>query len=121
MYNRELVEFLLPAVWDPDAHLGMIQPFAPPADMPRGSTNKATGNTLYAHLVDIRDAWRRTDLTTKERQTILLRFGVDLTEKEVGAMQGVSQQAISVRLFTGIGKIVAQLNGDEFSEELDAA
>jgi DNA-directed RNA polymerase specialized sigma24 family protein len=121
-YTRELVEFLLPAVWDPFAHLGMIQPTAPEHDMPRGSTNKAHGNTLYAHLVDIRDAWRRTtELTPKERRALLLRFGLDLTEQEVGRHEGVTKQTISTRLFTGVGKLVAQLNGTEFSEELDAA
>jgi len=120
-YNRELVELLLPAVWDPFSVYGMPVPQAAPVDMPRGSANKAHGNTLYAHLADIHHGWRKTELTLKERRALLLRFGSDWTEKEIGRHEGVSQQAISARLFTGVGKIVAELNGGEFSEDELAA
>ncbi|TCC19985.1 sigma factor-like helix-turn-helix DNA-binding protein [Kribbella sindirgiensis] len=116
-YDRALVEHLLPTLWDPGAVYGVPVPTAPPADMPKGSTNKKEGNVLFAHLADIRAGWFETDLTDNERRALLLRFGLDWTESEIATNQGTSQSRISVRLYTGVGKIVAQLNGGEFVED----
>ena len=76
MYDRELVERLLPAVWDEAAVYGIPVPQAPPQDMPRGSVNPAHGNTLYAHLADIHAGWEKTDLNQKKRQALLVHFGL---------------------------------------------
>lgn len=124
-YTRELVESLIPAIWDEDYCYGIRVENAPDADMPRGSTNKATGNTLGAHIADIKRAWEKTDLTAEEKQAILLCHGLDWTQRDAGYKLGVSQQAVSHRLYTGIGKMVAFLNGGVFyemtGEELEAA
>ncbi len=115
-YDRALVEQLLFTVWDPAAVYGVPAPQAPPADMPRGSVNKKEGNTLFAHLADMNTGWQKTELRREERQVLLLRHGLDLTETEIGKILGRPQQTVSYQIFTGIGKIVAQLNGSEFSE-----
>jgi len=57
-YDRELVERLLPAVWDESYAYGMEAPLAPPPGMPRAKADPSKGNTLWAHLSDIRTAWR---------------------------------------------------------------
>lgn len=108
-YDRALVEHLLPTLWDPDAVFGVPVPSAPPADMPRGSVNKKEGNTLWAHLADIRTGWDQTELSIKERRALILRYGMDWTEIEIAKNQHTSQPRISVRLYTGVGKIVAHL------------
>jgi predicted DNA-binding protein (UPF0251 family) len=121
-YTRESVESLLPAVWDESYAYGMPQrDDAPDPDMPKGSTNKARGNNLSAYIADIKSGWEKTPLTLKERRALLLAYGLGWTQKDIAFNQGVSQQAISRRIETAVGKIVARLNGgyyyDPSSEE----
>ncbi|GAB3830323.1 hypothetical protein [Kribbella italica] len=115
-YTREMVEQLLPMLWDPDAVWGAKAPQAPPQDMPRATPNKKEGNTLYAHLADMNTGWEKAELTLKERRAIFLHYGLDWSEKDVAYNQEISPQGINVRLFTGVGKLVAHLNGGEFTE-----
>lgn len=117
-YNRELVERLLFTVWDRDAVYGVPVPQAPPADMPRAASNKKESNTLYAHLADMNTGWEKTDLRREERQSLFLRFALDMTEQEIGRILSRPQQTVSYQIFAGIGKIVAQLNGGVFSEAM---
>ncbi|MFB6726343.1 hypothetical protein ACFCV3_39610 [Kribbella sp. NPDC056345] len=119
-YDRALVEHLLPTLWAPDAVFGVPVPSAPPADMPRGSVSQKEGNTLWTHLADIRTGWTDTGLTVNERRALVLRYGMDWTETEIAKNQRTSQSRISVRLYTDVGKIVANLNGGEFVVSLVA-
>lgn len=112
LYDRQLVESLLPAVWDPSFAYGVRVENAPDPDMPRGTVNKATGNTLGAHIADIKLAWEGAPLYRGERQALFLTYAVDWTQAEAGYCLGVTQQAISSRLYSGVGKVVAYLNGD---------
>lgn len=112
-YDRELVEALMPAVWDESYCYGMRMENAPDADMPRGSINKATGNTLAAHIADIKTGWEKAPLTDRERRALLLGYGFDWQVTEIAFNQGVTKQTISERLASGVGKIVATLNGQE--------
>lgn len=112
LYTRELVEQLLPAVWDESFAYGMRSENAPDADMPRGAANKATGGTLAAHIADIKWGWKRAPLTPNERRAILLSYGFDVTQVTASRILGVSQSSISNWLYSGVGKIVARLNGD---------
>lgn len=111
-YDRELVEALVPGIWDEAYCYGMQVENAPDHDMPRGSTNKATGNVLAAHLADIRSAWKRAPLSLGEKQAIFLVVGQDWTQGEAGRHLNVPQRTISHRVYTGVGKLVALLNGD---------
>jgi predicted DNA-binding protein (UPF0251 family) len=112
-YTRELVESLIPAVWDESYCYGMRVENAPDGDMPRASANKATGNTLAAHIADIKTGWAKAPLSVEEQRAVLLCYGMDWTQSDAAYNQGVSQQTISNRLYVGIGKIVATLNGDD--------
>lgn len=120
MYSRDLVEQLLPAVWDETYAYGMPKAAtAPSEDMPKGSVNKSHGNTLFAHLADIKTGWEAPDLSIAERQAVLLHYGLDLIEAEVGAVLGKPRTTVQYNIFTGIGKIVSHLNGTTFSEIME--
>lgn len=116
-YDRELVELLLPAVWDDGYAYGMPLPYAPDRDMPKGYSNPAHSGTLYAHLADIRAGWASAPLTTKERRALVLRYRDDLLETAIGKREGANKQAISVRLASAVGKIVATLNGKDYDTD----
>lgn len=109
-YSRELVEQLLPAVWDHSCAFGMTNPNAPDPDMPRATIDVSHGCTLFAHLADIKAAWRYAPLTLRERRSLLLRFGLGWDHREIGHHEGVSRQAITSRLETAIGKMRDRLN-----------
>ena len=110
-YDQTLIELLLPAVWDEQYCYGMQQENAADPDMPRGSTNKATGNTLAAHLADIRSAWQRASLTTAERQVLLLAYGADMPQRLIAFYLGYSQQWVSTLAASGVASISRYLNG----------
>lgn len=111
-YDRELVTALLPAVWDWQYCWGMQVENAPDGDMPRSAPNKATGNTLAAHLVDIRRAWATAPLSLRERQCAFLVAGLDMTLQSAGQVLGIGHQRVSEDVMRAVGKVVATLNGD---------
>lgn len=111
-YDRPLVEQLLPAVWDEEYAYGMRNPTAPDPDMPRGTVDKKNGGTLFAHLADIRRAWQQAPLSDKQREALRQRYCLDWTEKQIALDLGVTQQAISLRIEGGVGRLVDFLNGN---------
>ncbi len=119
-YDRRLVETLLPAVWDSNYAYGLDTPNEPDPDMPRASIDPAHAGTLYAHLADIHTGWDNAPLTTAHRQALLMRYGLDWTERQIAHQRGVSQQRISTLLIDGVGYIVNTLNGEP-TEESEAA
>lgn len=118
-YSRELVERLIPTLWDRGAVLGMTDPRAPEQGMPRGHVDKKKGSSLFAHLVDIRQAWETTELTLLERRTLFMRYGLDWTHSLIAHEEGVSRQAISRRDDTAVGKLTARLNDEEYIDGYD--
>jgi DNA-directed RNA polymerase specialized sigma24 family protein len=118
-YNRALVEHLLPAVWDSEAAYGIKAETSPDADMPKSQSDPKKGSPLFAHLADMRWAWRTAQLSLGERQTLVLRYGLDWTEKEIGVELGVTQQAISKRAEKAVGKLAAHLNGEDYIDGYD--
>lgn len=113
LYDTELVESLIPAVWDEGFCYGMQMEGAPDPDMPRGSVNKATGNTLAAHIADIRRAWSLAPLTLKQRRALLLRFGFGFDIGEVASMEGVTHQTASERVRRSVEIVETFLNFPE--------
>ncbi|MEV4642800.1 hypothetical protein AB0J80_36210 [Actinoplanes sp. NPDC049548] len=111
-YTRELVEQLMPAVWDRDAARGMTNPTAPDPDMPRAKPNPKQSNTLYAHLADIHTAWHSAPLTLAERHALFFRYALDLPHTAIGVALGIRRQSATERIDSGIGRIVACLNGE---------
>ena len=108
-YTRELVEQLLPAVWDSGYAYGMANPYAPDPDMPTATVDPAHGNTLYAHLADIRTAWRHTPLAESERRALFLRYTLDWPQKRIARHEGVAESTVSERLTGTVGRLVDQL------------
>ncbi|MEU7905912.1 hypothetical protein [Actinoplanes sp. NPDC049118] len=120
-YDRRLVEWLLPAVWDSQYAYGLDNPTMPDPDMPRAPTDPAHAGTLYAHLADIKAGWRGAPLTTGQRRALFLRYGLDWPEKQIARRQEVSQPRISVLLTEGVGRIVGVLNGESSDEAQQTA
>ena len=116
-YTREVVEHLLPAVWDETSGYGIRNPMTPDPDMPKAAVDKSHSGVLYAHLADIRSAWRRAPLLADERRALLLRYGLDLTDKSAGQVLDVERSVVSRRITRGVGRLVAHLNGTEDSDD----
>lgn len=112
-YTTELVESLIPAIWDEDFCYGVTSDTAADPDMPRGSTNKAHGSTLLAHIADIKMAWATAPLRLEERRALLLAFGLDWSQLEIAANQGCRRQTIADRITSGTAKMLAALGGSE--------
>lgn len=110
-YTDELVEKLIPAIWDDNYCYGMKVENAPDQDMPRGSSNKATGNTLAAHIADIKWAWEAAPLTTLERRALVLAHGLDWSNKDIAFNQQCNQPTVSKRVRVGVNKLRSTLNG----------
>ncbi|AKY03729.1 sigma factor [Streptomyces phage Lannister] len=121
-YNRALVEKLLPAVWDGHAAYGLKNDQAADADMPKGQTDPKTANTLFAHLADIKAAWRwveRGNIPIEEARALLLRFGLDLTQEEAAGPLGTHQRQVSRLIERGVGRVTAYLNGVTYVDGYD--
>ncbi|MFG2147383.1 hypothetical protein ACGFRG_24830 [Streptomyces sp. NPDC048696] len=118
-YDRRLVEHLLPAVWDVEAAYGIRNPQAPDADMPKGTVDKKAAGILFAHLADIRQAWRTCELSLGERRALFLRYSLDWPDSLIAARDGVTDRAVRYRLERGVGKIAAHLNGTDYVDGYD--
>lgn len=115
-YTVELVEALLPAVWDDSYCYGVRAENAPDPDMPRGTINKSTGNTAAAHFADIKRAWEKCNLTPSERQALFLRYSQDLTQKDSAKVLVCSQSVVSRWIASGVERLLGFLNGAEVAE-----
>lgn len=112
-YTRELIESLIPAIWDEDFCYGVTSDTAADPDMPRGSTNKAHGSTLLAHIADIKVAWKKAPLRLEEKRALILAFGLDWGQQEIAQELGATQSAISKWITSGTLKLLASLGEDE--------
>lgn len=126
-YTPALVERALPYLWDQDYGLtGLPSPTAPPADMPKGSAaNPKTANTHLAVRADIFTAWDKAPLSRRERQVLLLKFGLDSTYVEIASDLGYADESGARKVADrAVLKIANHLNGtehdlDEHSDESD--
>ncbi|AFO10911.1 DNA binding protein [Streptomyces phage phiELB20] len=118
-YNRALVEHILPAVWDGEAAYGIKAEQVPDADMPRGHKDPKKGSPLFAHIADIKAAWKQAPLSLVEQQAVFLRFALDEHDDEIAAFQSVSGRAVRYRVERGVGKLAAHLNGEKYIDGYD--
>jgi hypothetical protein len=118
-YDRPLVEHILPAVWDSEAAYGMKAEQVPDADMPRGHKDPKKGSPLFVHIADIKQAWKRTDLSSIERQSLVLRYGLDYSYEEIGGLRGVQKSGAQRATERAVGKVTAWLNGDKYIDGYD--
>lgn len=121
-YDRRTVERTLPAVWD-DIYLvqGFRDETAPDPDMPKGSVDHSKGGGNVVAIADVRRAYRRAELTTGQRQALLLRYGMDEPIADAARLLGVTKQAVQQRCERGVGNLVTWLNGGEVEDEDEAA
>ncbi|MFF3249765.1 hypothetical protein ACFYWP_01875 [Actinacidiphila glaucinigra] len=119
-YNRAVVERMLPAVFDSDAAYGMKNELAPDADMPKGHVDKKKGSNFLVHLADVRHGWHTVDLTKVERQSLLLRYGLDWAYDEIGNARGVRKQSAQEATERAVGKLTAHLNGEKYIDGYDS-
>jgi hypothetical protein len=110
-YNEKMIATLLPAVWDDAMCYGMKAEDVPDPDMPRGFTNKARSNALWAYIGDIRQAWKHSGLSDKERRALLLYYGLGWTMQEIAHHESVTKMAVSKRINKGVSTLGAYLNG----------
>lgn len=119
-YERELVEKLTPTIFDRHYAWGMVDELRPDPQMPKSKAQKNQGNTLWAHLADIRSAWAGAALTFKERRAVVMHYGLGWDHRHVAEHEGTSRQAVTERLAVAIGKLCDFLNGtDNYADELD--
>jgi hypothetical protein len=118
-YDRAIVEAMLPYAWGDSAAWGMKQDTAPDPDMPRGSKDPSKGWTSFAHVIDVRSGLERAGLTLIEKQSLLLRYGLDYSYEEAGALRGVQKSGAQRATERGVGKLTAHLNGDKYIDGYD--
>jgi hypothetical protein len=118
-YSRALVEHILPAAWDSEAAYGIKAEQVPDADMPRGYKDPKKGSPLFVHIADIKQAWKRTELSLVERQSLVLRYGFDYGYDEIGSLRGVKRSAAQEAADRAVGKVTAWLNGDKYIDGYD--
>lgn len=114
-YTPELVDRLLPAVWDYTI-TQVANPTAPDPDMPKVKQDPKLSGTILAMLADIRSAWRTAPLLHEDRVALFLTHAFDWSQQEVADISSVSQQSVSIRLSRGIGVILHTLNGKPYED-----
>jgi len=70
---------------------------------PRSTINKT------CECADVQVAWVLTDLTTRERQVLLLRFAFDELVDDIADTLGIAQSATSRALDSGLTKMAEYL------------
>lgn len=108
--DRQIAE-LLPTMWNEEARLNpKMKPVDP--EMPKGpSGDPSHKGDHMAHCADISQAWKRTLLSLRQRQVLLMRYGLNWTQQEVADYFGTSQPAIAVTEKRAINNIKTFLNG----------
>ncbi|WNV90342.1 sigma factor-like helix-turn-helix DNA-binding protein [Umezawaea sp. Da 62-37] len=110
-YTPEQVERLLPTIWGGTWAWGQQNPQIPDPDMPRATSVASHSGTYWAHLADIRAAWRETFLTRELRVALFLSHACGWTQEEIAEHEAVSQRAISKRLARALELLTNHLNG----------
>lgn len=121
-YDRRAVEALLPAVWD-DAFMvhGIVTEERRDPEMPGSKPDPTKLNTHLAAIADMRTAWKKAELTRRERQVLLLAYGMDMPRKEVGPVLKIARATVYRDLDAGVGRLVAWLNGKDYYDMEEAA
>ena len=117
-YTEEMVEHLLPSVWDRSYAWGVQNPQAPNQDMPKAKVkDPKNATTFWTHLIDLRMAWSHAPLNQSERRAMLLHFALGWDQGEIAINQHVNQATISRRITKGVRLMVAWLNAEYETEQ----
>lgn len=119
-YSEELVESLLPSVWDSTYAWGVQSTTSPDADMPKAKyVDPRQATAFWTHLIDVRRAWEIAPITMPERRVLLLAYGLGWTAEEIAFNQGVSVRAINKRRVKGVDCMAQWLNATDFIDHED--
>lgn len=118
-YSERQIAELIPTIWSMEAKLNpSIKPQDP--EMPKGpSADPSHSGDHMVHCADIDRAWRLAPLTLKQKQVLLLRYGMNWTQQEVAEHFDTSHQAVSAHEARGIKNIKTFLNGTEEREDYE--
>lgn len=119
MYDRNELERIIPFTWEETYAWGIPSAEEIEEGMPRSTADPTRKNTHWAILADLRQAWAKADLTDKQRQAVVLRFGMDQKLASVAHVLGVSVHAVEKRIDGGVRKLLSYLNGLDQCEEID--
>lgn len=116
-YTEEMVEHLLPSVWDRTYAWGVQSTTSPEADMPKAKyVDPRQATTFWTHLIDVRQAWERAPILMPERRVLLLAYGFDWTAEEIAFNQGVSVRAVNKRRVKAVDCMTNWLNAADAME-----
>lgn len=110
-YSADMIVTLLPAVWSDDMCYGLQDDTAPDPDMPRGYTNKARGNDLWAYIADIRNAYANAGLTVRHKQCLVLCYGMGMSVRDAGELLGIGKSTVNREINLAVSMLGAFLNG----------
>lgn len=110
-YSERHIAELLPTIWSEEARISPSKPERDP-EAPKGpAPDPSHSGDHMAHCADISRAWERADLTLKQKQVLLLRYGMNWTQEEVGQHFGITKQSAQESEARGIKNISTFLNG----------
>ncbi|MBB3044892.1 sigma-70 region 4 domain-containing protein [Nocardioides soli] len=66
-------------------------------------------DVLAAWMADVKVAWAKVKLTPKQHGALLLHCGLGWSQLDIARNQGVTQQAVSVRIKAGMSKVMEAL------------
>lgn len=113
LYTERQIAELLPTLWSMEAKLN---PNTKPNDpeMPKGpKPDPSHSGDHMTHCADISRAWDRAYMTLRQKQVLLLRYGMNWTQQEVGDHFDITHQMASKHEAAGIENIKRFLNGEE--------
>lgn len=120
-YTTELIEALIPTLWSVEEKI-KATPKGPRPDpeMPKGpAPDPSHAGDHMAHCADISRAWERADLTLKQKQVLLLRFGMHWTQQDVANHFDQAKQTVCENERRGIKNIQTFLNGTKREDDDD--
>lgn len=112
MYPEELIERLLPAIWDDSAVAwGFDSDTTPDPDMPKAKyVDPRRATDQWCHVIDIRRAWSGARLNGNERVAIKLYYLYGLTQQEIADVEHISKKTINKRIKSGLAALSDYLN-----------
>lgn len=118
MYSREVVELLVPAIWDEREVLEVRAETAPDPDMPKTpSADPRRSTDRVTMCADIQRAWRLAPLSLGERQAVFSRYYVNISPEAASYWLQADPKTIRHRSLRGIDKLGEFLNGTPYGEE----
>lgn len=113
-YTEDEVRKYLPTLWDEGLRIkGVPNPHAPKEGMPKGYNNPAHSGTHHAICADLQRAWSLADMTQRQKQILLMRFGLMWEQQDCADYFGNVQSSISRAEKAGIDKLLEFLNSGQ--------